>query len=235
MSTVLTLKKLASRVLPPKSDAAQAARAAVREAMAAKQGAEAARAAAEERWLRAESAGDAVTTAATLAREARDAHVAFVRAFMERGEDMPPGCDDALLEAVMVATRNQSQAELHAKAAEAALPALLARLEQTEHDIRAAGAQIDAAIGQVLVETLRSRTAEAHALVERLNGHIAEIVAVTDLLRRRGFYGSAVIATVPDELRPEVVMKFSDETIIRNVHPWKDFAQRLRDDPEAQF
>jgi hypothetical protein len=242
MSAVTTLKKLISRAAPAHEetpptlgDVTQSARGRLRQALAAKANAEAALSVAEEHLARAESSADAVTTAVAAASAARGAYVSFVQGYLMRGERMPSGADADLREADEAAARELSQMTVQSEAAKGAFPTLHARVQEAREDIGRAVSDTNTAIGEILIATLQSRTHEAHEIVQTLNRHLAAIVAVKDLLRRRGFYACDALGSIPDEHVPVPKFKFSDEQLIANVRPWKTFAQRLLEDPGAQF
>jgi hypothetical protein len=242
MTKILTLKRLVSCVLPMQNDmapthddATQFDRDKLQQALTARANAVAARAVAKEHVETAESAAESVTEAATAASAARTAHIIFVQGFLERGEQMPPGADAELREADEAAARQLSQMRVQSEAAKGALPSLHARVQQAREDIGRADSDIDSAIGEILIATLQSRTRDAHEIVETLNRHLAEIIAVKDLLRRRGFYACNALGSIPDACVPLPKLKFTDEDLIANARPWKEFALRLRDDPNAAF
>lgn len=172
-----------------------------------------------------------VEPAVERARIARAADEKFRRSALERGE---PGVDRELAVAADRSLADVREARRASRAARDALPALEGRVKEADEHVKVASDRIDAAIGDVLIATVALRTLEAHELAARLNRQLAELAGLAHLFEFRGVFQSA-LGTVPDELVPRVHMQFDRSELTAHTAVWKQYANRLREDPDAEF
>jgi hypothetical protein len=57
---------------------------------------------------------------------------------------------------------------------------------------------------------------------------------VSELFLRGRSFGLPT-GSVPDDLVPLVEMAFTPEELLAGMRPWREFARRLREDPDANF
>lgn len=146
-----------------------------------------------------------------------------------------PGHDPKLAAAIKKAQHEVEEAQAAEDAAEAALPALSAKVREAQDVIEFAAEQVDWAIWKRRMAELSLELPEVRAAASIVADFSRRIAALADVSLRHKLHGTPS-GRIPDKFRDAcaVPLRFTDTELQDYIRTERTYLKTLRTDPEAQ-